>query len=919
MLSVAGASTSGPPADPIPVGFECNRGQFSPQVRFLWRGRESLAFFTARETQFVLRKGSSGPWKLRWEGARTLHYEPIKPALTRVHYFGSLASASGIHTGLYPAIRVPSLYPGIELVWRSREGLLECLLQVEPGASLNQVRMRWEGAERIEILPSGDARVFAQQQWLQLRRPRGFQQRQGKRVEIPMRYRLVGQQVLAFEPAKHDPQLPLVIDPVIEISRSIGGSALDDIRALAVDNQGNVYLAGTTESPDLPSTSGVAQPNLQSGVFPTDIFVAKVDAAGRLVYLTYAGGSQTDVVTSIALGPDGSVYVAGYTDSPDFPITPGAFQRFFQSGGAYPDGFLLRLAPAGDSIVYSSYIGSDGADRVDALAVDSAGSVYLAGTSDSDRWLVTPGAPQASCPGYGDGVFLAKLAPTGSLQYLSRLCGSGHDEAAGLAIDTQGRLYLVGTTSSPDFPTSVDALKSHNDGLGTDGFLTVVAPDGRSLLFSTYLGGTFDDGATGVAVDPSGRIWVTGYTVSPDFPITPGAPQPTHATGGFSSDAFLAQISLAPARLVFSTFIGGSGDDIPLTLHYAPGSGRIFLGGHTTSDDLPFRPEPCWPGYRGGRDGFVVWLDPDQASWGGFYLGGRNADQVNDLKVYQQRLYVAGQSSSPDFPVTVNGFGSLGGAWPAGTDGFLAVVNLGSQTAIPCVAPSGVVNAASFLPGPVAPGELVTIFGAGFGQGPGQSFSLVNGRVPTELAGVRVLFDGIAAPLLYVSPYQINLVVPYGVAGRERVTVEVELQGRSALRFPWPVAAASPAVFTLNAAGTGPGAVLNQDNTVNTPDNPAARGSVVQIYAHGQGQTIPAGIDGAVNEPPLPVPQLPVTVLIGGRPAAVEYAGAAPGYVSGLLQVNARVPLETSPGQAIPITLKIGEFTSPPGVTIAVE
>ena len=194
--------------------------------------------------------------------------------------------------------------------------------------------------------------------------------------------------------------------------------------------------------------------------------------------------------------------------------------------------------------------------------------------------------------------------------------------------------------------------------------------------------------------------------------------------------------------------------------------------------------------------------------------------------------------------------------------------------------------------------------------------------IEKELAGTRVLFDGEPAPIIAASSGQVNAIVPYSVAGRDATTVKVEYQGATTAEFTVPVAEASPAIFTLDRSGSGPGAILNQDYTINGPNNRAAKGSIVQIFATGEGQTAPAGIDGkiaAMRLEDLPAPLLPVTVTIGGLDAPVHYAGAAPGLVAGVIQINAEVPRDAASGGAVPIVIRIGDRTSPAGVTLAVQ
>lgn len=231
--------------------------------------------------------------------------------------------------------------------------------------------------------------------------------------------------------------------------------------------------------------------------------------------------------------------------------------------------------------------------------------------------------------------------------------------------------------------------------------------------------------------------------------------------------------------------------------------------------------------------------------------------------------------------------------------------------------PEGVLNGGSLLSGPVAPGEIITLFGSGIG--PVSAQQPLGSPSTTLLAASRVLFDGTPAPLLYAAPNQINAVVPYKVDGKTTTQLQVESQGQVIAGLALSVATAVPAIFTLGASGVGPGAILNQDSSLNTPLNPADRGSVVSVFATGAGQTDPPGTDGQVAGANLPTPLLRVAVQIGGMDAQVLYAGDAPGLISGVLQVNVLVPLGAPSGPAVPIVLTIGPAEGPAGVTLALN
>ena len=242
----------------------------------------------------------------------------------------------------------------------------------------------------------------------------------------------------------------------------------------------------------------------------------------------------------------------------------------------------------------------------------------------------------------------------------------------------------------------------------------------------------------------------------------------------------------------------------------------------------------------------------------------------------------------------------------------------------PQILPGGIVNAASYAGGGVAPGEIIAIYGTNLGPATGVSYQVSAGVVPNLLAGVRVWFDGIAAPVLYAAAGQVNVVAPYAIANEANTSVRVEYLGAFSPALSVPVLPAQPGVFTLNGQGTGPAAVLNallnQPYSVNSAANPVPRGDYIMIYATGEGAMSPAGVDGLVALAASPGPPPPaVTVQIGGQPATVSYAGNAPGFVEGAFQVNAIVPTTVTPGSAVPIVVAVGTASSLATATIAVQ
>ena len=236
------------------------------------------------------------------------------------------------------------------------------------------------------------------------------------------------------------------------------------------------------------------------------------------------------------------------------------------------------------------------------------------------------------------------------------------------------------------------------------------------------------------------------------------------------------------------------------------------------------------------------------------------------------------------------------------------------------ISANGVGNAASYAVGSVSPGEIVTIFGSGLGPGTLVGLQLDSkGYVSTSLGTTQVLFDGVAAPLIFTWAGQVSAVVPYAVSGMTSTQVQVSYQGQNSNMVAIPVTNAVPGIFTMDASGRGQGAILNQNGTVNSADNPAALGSYVSVYATGEGQTRPGGIDGKPGDAPAPVPIATVTATVGGLNADVQYAGGSPGALAGLLQVNVLVPQKIAAGPSVPIVLTIGGHPTQTGVTVSIK
>ena len=822
----------------------------------------------------------------------------------------------------YDSIRYASVYPGIDLVFHHGTGKLEYDFRVASHAAPGVIRVRFPGARQIAL--AGGSLIVDH---LRHQRPVAYQETAAGRREVEAKYRLERGEV-SFELGAYDPSLPLVIDPVLTYATYAGGSGTDTGNAIAVDGAGNTFLAGTTDSTDFALLKNATAPRA---------YIAKLDAAGSTFSaIAVIGGATID---GIALDSAGNPVVTGsITTAAQFPgATTGAYQ-----GGA--TAFVARFTQ--DSTGMHLAAVSTFAATPAAIALDSTGAAYVTGLA-STTFQTTTGVLQAANAGStcfsassGSGpcpdAFVLKLsADLSKAVYATYLGGKAEDAGRAIAVNAAGEAYITGDTESADFPVTPGAAQSTFGGLISDSgydygdaFVAKLDAAGAHLIFATYLGGTQPEVAYGIAVDGSGSAYVTGSTQSSDFPVSSGVVQSRYAGGTSplvgadpSGDAFVAKYSASGARQ-WSTYLGGKGRDIAEAIG-VDSAGNVYVTGTTESADFPFTSGAIVGCRTGGP--WVAELDPDGAKLlASTSINGMGFDEPHALALdAKAAVYVAGDITSEVF------FSSPAAAqktFAGGEfDAFAVKLDLATatKTYVACV-----VNAASFQAGnfaffpmgTVAPGEIVSLFGGGLGPAGGVAAQPGSaGTYATSLGGTQVLFDGIASPMLYAGPNQINAVVPFGI-GSTVTKMTVQNSGGTAGPLPLPVAGSVPGIFTYDGSGIRGAAIINQDGTLNTPSNPAPAGTIIAFYATGAGIMKPPMPDGSLA--PLSANQSApvgaVSVQILGNDAPVLYAGSAPGYVAGLLQVNVQIPADTVSKCSAPLTLTIGGQSSQFNVTVAV-
>ncbi|MGH9432115.1 MAG: SBBP repeat-containing protein [Terriglobia bacterium] len=468
------------------------------------------------------------------------------------------------------------------------------------------------------------------------------------------RYRVARNNQVSFMLGDYDKTKPVVIDPTLSYSTYLGGTNNDQADDVVLDSAGNIYIDGTTSSTDFP-LHNAEQPTCSSCPTSTpDSFVTELSADGsKLIFSTYLGGSAEDDGNGIALDPSGNIYVTGRTFSTDFPVTPNAFQPTCASCTppfAQPDAYVTELPPGGASLTYSTYLGGDGEDDAFGIAVDAAGYAHIVGRTASLHFpLQNP--IQSTLTGTFN-VFIAEFKPGGAeLVYSTYLGGLGSDYGFAIAVDAKGNTYITGQTSSNNFPTTPGAFQTAFGG-NQNVFVTKIKPSGVGLAYSTYLGGTGQDSGRAIAVDSAGNAYVDGTTSSSDFPVKNAAQ--ANLGGGGATNAFIAKLSAAGSALIYSTYLGGSGQDIAGSIALDKGN-RAYVTGDTNSTNFPLANALSGQSkYSGNQDAFITKLSPGGCGFAfSTYLGGISQDIANGIAVTPSgNPVIVGSTTSNDFPVT---------------------------------------------------------------------------------------------------------------------------------------------------------------------------------------------------------------------------------------------------------------------------
>ncbi len=629
--------------------FEPNLGLADPEVEFLSRGPGYELEITRREIR--LRRGGHVA-RMRLEGAA---------AAAGVAGLGQRPSVSNYLTGSDPArwrigvphferVKLSGVYPGVDLVFYGQRNSVEYDFELAPGVDPGSIRMRWEGAERPELDSAGNLLLATPAGPLRIERPLAWQQTGDERRAVKARFQVEPSGAVGFVLGEWDRRRALVIDPVLTYSGYLGGAGFDSATAVAVDAAGNAYLCGSVDHLGLAGFSSV---QAASGGGASDAFAAKIDSSGAsLVYLTYLGGSGMDHATSIAADAEGNTYVGGVTDSRDFPLRNPI--QFLPKGQT--DGFVVKLSPDGQVLLFSSYLGGSLADGVRGIAVGPGQTVFAAGVTSSPDFPATPGALR-SAPAGGWDAWVARLNPlTRELHYSTLLGGADSDYATAIRVDGTGSALITGNTYSDDFPVSSDAAWRRNSSGSAAGFITKLNPSGSGFVFSTYFPGASD--ILGLDLDEAGRPYLSGVTVTGGIPVTAGA----HRVAAMGTDAFLAKLNSAGSAPLFSTFLGGWRHDAAAAVR-VNAAGYPFAAGYTNSLEFPLAGSPLQGAKPGPAPLFTGFLSVFNPAGTGLvystYLGGGASGGLRAAALDGAgNAYLAGFTDSQDFPAASSGWPS---------------------------------------------------------------------------------------------------------------------------------------------------------------------------------------------------------------------------------------------------------------------
>lgn len=649
----------------IPLHFERNKGQADESIDFIARGSGYALYL--QPTKFTIALGhpaKSAPAMVHLglvnadSSVKALGEEKL-PGTVNYLRTGDLGrNLVGIETN--GRVRYPQVYPGIDLVYYGNQKQVQYDFELAPYADPALVKWKIEGVKNTEIAVDGRLLLHTDLGTLSFEKPIIYQTKEGQKEFVEGGYRISAEREVGFEIASYDKSRPLVIDPTLSYSTILAGNGEDGIFGIAVDQSGAAYVTGYTFSTNLPITTGSA--GAQQG--DADVFVTKIAASGTSnVYSTYLGGGGFDQANAIAVSGS-KAYVAGITYSPS-TWKSGTNTLSADSMG---DAFVCRLGTSGTNLEYTVLLSGSNEDSANAVAVDASGNAYVGGETYSSNYFT------GTLLGSSDG-FIAKINTSGTLQFTTRYKGTGNESVNAIAVDATGSIYIGGVTDSDDLTIAPATPLQNGPGGAQDGFVAKYGTDGRTLRYSTYLGGSDYDSVNGIAINSFGEVFVTGETRSttPGFPVRNAYISENKGL----SDGFVARINSTGNQLIYSTFLGGSSNDFGTGIGIDV-YGNAYVTGYTESADFPTA-RPLENGqFSGTQDAFITVLNESGNTLRFSSLfGGSSVDRGWAIAVDKKSIpsgpnaYFAGETFSADFPLTP----STSGTDTAPPAGFVAKIS----------------------------------------------------------------------------------------------------------------------------------------------------------------------------------------------------------------------------------------------------
>ncbi len=652
----------------LPLRFEENRGQWDPSVRFTARSGGANLQLTAHGPAFLVGTNRVEIGLVHANASPVI--EPLDQLPATTNYM--VGARSQWHSGVanYARVRYQSVYPGIDVVYYGNQNQLEYDFVLAPGANPDAIRLNFHGDVQVSLTPNGDLALDSDGAQVLQKAPVIHQDNR----RIKGRYTLLAGNQVGFRLDRYDRTRPLVIDPILVYCTFMGSSGADRVTAIKMGPKGQLYITGSTTTGEMPYIDG-AYNNLSSGL--TDIFLAIIDTTANgnfaLKYFSYIGGAGVDIPLALEVDSQGVAFLAGSTTSTNFPVNGSVVQT--TGAASTVAGFVTAIDPniyGSDSLVYSTYFGgTNGNTSVNGIALDSAGFIYIIGTTKaSDLPLTSSGYAQTR---YGtQDAFLAEIDRNStSLVYSTYLGGELTNDGRSIAVGSNGKVYFAATTTSTKFPLEGSFYRQFLQG-GVDiivGMMDMTKFGQSSLVYSTYFGGSDVDVVRKISLDAKNNVILTGYTLSNDFPVTADAVQ-RNAAG--NTDVFVSVVNPndPPRFLVYSTYFGGTQGEVAYDIK-PDNAGNLYFTGYTLSPDL-FTVGASQPGWGGGIDVFIAAIKPGTSGRAGLlyctYVGATGTYVGSALALGADGSIYVGGYGNVGMPITINGY--AGGA----TDGFIVVM-----------------------------------------------------------------------------------------------------------------------------------------------------------------------------------------------------------------------------------------------------